>query len=479
MTSMLFHGVIVALLGIRMTKAFESSWTVACFWTNTFNSSDGAIELCNHIIYEEPQVTLHDKTLTLKDDSDDSYKKKSGYKNVMKFRERHPQVKVELLIGQAQTKKVLYDIANNPEAFIKSSKDFLNNSGFDGIHLAWGSPAKDAHDYFLTSTKAMKQKKILTGFLKELKHANVSFSFGIHGVLEIDCNMEVEEVYALADLVFFYPYAYHGIWEETTGAYSPIYPGEEGSERVNSYYMTVDSTWESLEVWGGAPEKTVLVISARGNAFNLTDPAQHDINAPNDRRGVTRNTQPVFKEVCKWQLVQEEPSWAKSPANNWSLVWDDTRKQSYMYSGHVWLSYEDACSVIEKKKYAIEMKFAGMALKDLSRDDLKGDCLRRTLPDHGGQMDDNLEGAFPLLRIIAEKKEQSNPCKTPDGKWVVGSVILQDINVLFLFPIIPLTLRAPCSSLSNARSCTFAQIQIQVNNHQNHHRINHQNHQIG
>jgi len=96
-----------------------------------------------------------------------------------------------------------------------------------------------------------------------------------------------------------------------------------------------------------------------------------------------------------------------------------------MYSGHVWLSYEDACSVIEKKKYAIEMKFAGMALKDLSRDDLKGDCLRRTLPDHGGQMDDNLEGAFPLLRIIAEKKEQSNPCKTPDGPLAARSV-LQD-----------------------------------------------------
>ena len=128
------------------------------------------------------------------------------------------------------------------------------------------------------------------------------------------------------------------------------------------------------------------------------------------------------------QLDQEEPTWAKSRANNWSIVWDGRRKQSYMYSGHIWLSYEDACSVIEKKKYAIEMKFAGMALKDLSRDDLKGDCLRRTLPDHGGQMDDNLKGTFPLLRIIAEKKEQINPCITPDaisdGKWVVGSVML-------------------------------------------------------
>ena len=86
LTSMLFHGVIVTLLGIPTTKAFESSWTVTCFWTNTFNSSDSAIELCNHIVYEEAQkVTLDDTTLKLK--VDDSYKNKSGYQNMVKFRE--------------------------------------------------------------------------------------------------------------------------------------------------------------------------------------------------------------------------------------------------------------------------------------------------------------------------------------------------------------------------------------------------------
>ena len=219
--------------------------------------------------------------------------------------------------------------------------------------------------------------------------------------------------------------------------------------------MTVDSTWESLEVWGGVPEKTILVISAKGSLFNLTDPAQHDINAPHDVRGLEGNhinTQPVFKEVCRMQLDQEEPNWAKSQANNWLMVWDDKRKQSYMYSGHIWISYEDACSVIEKKKYAIEMKFAGMALKDLSRDDLKGDCLRRTLPDHSNQIDDNLKGTFPLLRIIAEKKEQINPCITPNGKGVAGSVILGYEYFIFLFSIMPLTLRAPCSPTSDARS---------------------------
>ena len=193
-------------------------WTVSCFWTNKFNSSDKAVELCNHIIFEDADVKLDSKTLTL--DVKDFNNKTSGYKNVMRFKERHPKVKVEVLIGEFKTRKVLYDIAKRPENFTEGSKNFLNSLIFDSLHLVWGSPHSDAFDYFLTSANAKEQKKTLTTFLKKLKQVNIPFSFGIRGVLEIDCNMEVEEVYANADLVFFYPYSYHGRWEETTGAFA-------------------------------------------------------------------------------------------------------------------------------------------------------------------------------------------------------------------------------------------------------------------
>ena len=76
----------------------------------------------------------------------------------------------------------------------------------------------------------------------------------------------------------------------------------------------------------------------------------------------------TFKEICK-----------KQTEANCTIVWDNTRKQSYTYRGNSWITYEDACSVIEKKKYAREKKFKGLALKDLSRDDTNGDCVRKTL----------------------------------------------------------------------------------------------------
>ena len=129
-------------------------------------------------------------------------------------------------------------------------------------------------------------------------------------------------------------------------------------------------------------------------------------------------------------------------AGKWSIVWDDVGKQSYTYSGDTWISYEDVCSVVEKKNYARDMKFAGMALKDLSRDDQRGDCVERTLPENTDpHMVDNLKGTFPLLRIIAEIKKQTNPCskillKSDGGKnanfccsFYVGAI--SDLFVVF------------------------------------------------
>jgi len=419
MSLMALITVLTSLVGVFATShAMQTPWTVACFWTKDFQSNDSVITNCNHVIYEYVNAyhNIDSDSLTLNFNPTHE-----GYKTVMSFKEK-TKVKVELSVGDWQTPKQLYDIARNRESrrkFIDSCIKVLEQNKFDGLHLMWGSPADDAKEYLINSTKIKIEKENLTKLLKELsmrlKNASSSFSFGIRGVLEIDCNMEVEEVYANADLVFVYAYGYHGAWEESTGAYSPIYPGIEGTERVNSYYMTVDSTWDTLEVWGGKPDKTVLVISAKGNPFKLANSSQHDINAPDEGGWKPQIT---FTNICQTQLNQTE--------GNWSVVWDNTRKQSYTYKGNSWITYEDVCSVIEKKKYAKEKKFRGLALKDLGRDDANGECVRKTLPllvnvtlnfSQIGQSEVYLDTTFPLLRIIAEEREQSNPCNGSCGNF--------------------------------------------------------------
>ena len=416
-----FTFLIEVSLGFATSHALQPPWTAACFWGKYFNSKDSATDLCNHIIYFNTSIiTLNNNTLTL--EGNETGKEEEGYQNVMSFKQRNNEVKVELEIGDWQTPKGLYDIARTEESrkkFIDSSIEVLEQYSFDGLHLMWGSPATDAREYFINSTTARREKENLTYLLRELnralKSANLSFSFGIRGVLEINCNMEVEEVYANADLVFLYAYGYHGSWEESTGAFAPIYPGREGGR---TYYMTIDSTWESLEVWGGKPDKTVLVISAKGNPFKLKNTSQHGINAPVDSTSEAVQERPItFKNICRTQLNETKAKW--------SIVWDNTRKQSYTYRENAWITYEDVCSVIEKKKYAREKNFAGLALKHLGRDDADGDCFRKTLPllltknksdfSEIDQREVYLDAKFPLLRIIAGEREQPNPCNRSCG----------------------------------------------------------------
>ena len=198
--------------------------------------------------------------------------------------------------------------------------------------------------------------------------------------------------------------------------------------------MTVDSTWDTLEVWGGKADKTILVISAKGNPFKLANSSQHDINAPDEGGWMSQIT---FTNICQTQLNQTE--------GNWSIVWDNTRKQSYTYKGNSWITYEDVCSVIEKKKYAKEKKFRGLALKDLGRDDANGECVRKTLPllvnvtlnfSQIGQSEVYLDTTFPLLRILAEEREQSNPCNGSCGKF--GTYFPSKLRLLLLLLIVQL-----------------------------------------
>ena len=112
--------------------------------------------------------------------------------------------------------------------------------------------------------------------------------------------------------------------------------------------------------------------------------------------------------------------------------------------------------MIVKKKYAREKKFRGLALKDLSRDDANGDCVRRTLPRTlpllvNGSESDNpvmvnlsqigktevyLDATFPLLRILAEEREQSNPCNKASGNF--NTYFQSKLQLLLLLFIVKL-----------------------------------------
>ena len=158
----------------------NAPWTVACFWTRNFDSTDYVVEKCNHVIYEDAAA------LDLALNISDSVVQTKRYKGVMSFKQRNPHVKVELSIGDWETPKELYDIARDPESrkkLIENSVKVFEKHNFDGLHLMWGPPEKDARENFIKASSAQKEKENLTDFIKALKVSMTKANFSF--VLEI------------------------------------------------------------------------------------------------------------------------------------------------------------------------------------------------------------------------------------------------------------------------------------------------------
>merc|ERR1712013_240961 len=221
-----------------------------------------------------------------------------------------------------------------------------------GLH--WGSPASPEVDL----DQAPRQ---LTIFLQHLHLAlsriEKALSIAIWSPLVSNLkNFELPQLYRNVDLVFPMTFGYSGRWFRNTGAFAPLYPGE--SSKLDEKYLTVDATWKEIKrkVLLGAIEadeaylllsKTVLVVSPKGNSFELKDPEEHGMGAASLQNAVPEiGAQPKFNEICSLMKVS---------GNNWTRVWD-AKKQG----------------------------FGGVAFNNLAYDDFDGRC--------------NTSNKFPLLR---------------------------------------------------------------------------------
>ena len=145
-------------------------------------------------------------------------------------------------------------------------------------------------------------------------------------------NFELPQLYRNVDLVFLMTFGYSGRWFRNTGAFAPLYPGE--SSKLDEKYLTVDASWKEIKrkVLLGPIEadeanlllgKTVLVVSPKGNSFELKDPEEHGMGAASLQNVVPEiGAQPKFNQICSLMKVS---------GNNWTRVWDAKRKVLYMF----------------------------------------------------------------------------------------------------------------------------------------------------
>ena len=395
LTTLVLGGAHAKMLPAPTAPIYSREGTLACYWETylypEFSSTNIESNLCNHIIYGDVKLDKTTWKLTHKNRTIDV--DLGGFRNVSEMKIQSPGLKVEIAAGMWQTPKEYVDMATDParrETFVQSVVDFVGENNFDGFHLHWGSPGSAEIDQNEARTH-------LTILLKELKTAlaatNKTLSIAIWSPLasKLNNNFEISEVYKQADLVFVMAFGYSGSWFKNTGAFAPLYPGED-TKVPEEEYLTVDSSWRHMKKRGALPEKTVLVVSPKGNSFKLKDSEEHGMGAANIQNVVPSvGGQPKFNEICN--LVA-------GPSSDWTRVWDSERKVPYMFKGEEWVSYEDEESVKEKAKYANEEGLAGLGFNNLAYDDFDGRC-------------NSSSNIFPLLTIAKEELAVPNSATIP------------------------------------------------------------------
>lgn len=147
-------------------------------------------------------------------------------------------------------------------------------------------------------------------------------------------------------------------WDSETGVYlnGPVKVNNSGDNIENSINMFLE---------GGAPaSKLNMGVPFFGKTYQLADPSrtepgspfiaglqQHDVNIP------------PYNENC--QKFQNS-AWIKNR--------DAYTLSPYMYSGNLWITYEDEQSIFDKANLAIQYNLAGVMCWSLYHDDYDGVC---------------------------------------------------------------------------------------------------------
>lgn len=222
---------------------------------------------------------------------------------------------------------------NSRTTFANNVYNFLVGNNIDGVDIDWEYPNFSAD---------IGEKANFVALLQALKQRlgsrySVSCAIGA-GPWRTGLSYDVRGVFENSDFVNVMTYDMHGGWEGKTGLHSALYRGPSDQTTSN-----VHESVQYLLRYGIDPQKLIVGIPAYGYAFTLA-------NSNNNGIGAAASAAPAipYRDICQ-----------RIKANGFTYRWEDTQKTPYVFSGNLWVGFEDLPSVVYKAKYIIDNNLGG------------------------------------------------------------------------------------------------------------------------
>lgn len=367
---------------------------VVCYYTNwaqyrqpggKFYPEDIDPALCTHIIYSFAKLDGNSE-LAAYEWNDESTSWSTGmYERVLALKSSNPSLKVTIAVGgwnhgSGKFSDMVTD-ASLRSKFVRTSVEFLQRNGFDGLDLDWEYPGSRA------GSRA-SDKQLFTTLCQELKAAFAPYGYILSaavsaGVSTIESGYEIPQISQHLDFINLMAYDLHGSWESFTGFNAPLYANDQ---------LNVDFAVDYWLSHGCPPEKLILGLGTYGRSFSLSNSAA---NQPGDSakgagsrgRLTGEGGFLAYYEICE-NLNQ-----------GWTSVFDNNAQTPYAYKSDQWVGYDNELSLRIKAQYAMSKNLGGIMFWALDLDDFSGSFC--------GQ------GNYPLIRSAIAGMGSSQPVVNP------------------------------------------------------------------
>lgn len=208
----------------------------------------------------------------------------------------------------------------------------------------------------------------------------------------IDVAYDVKGLSAYLDFIHMMCYDYHGAWDQKTGANAPL---------RSSDVLNVEFSINYMLKLGASPKKLVMGVPLYGRTFLLNEAYDPDSGRKPKLGAVAKNIgfQGPFTRENGFMGYNEICMEVKNNSQLWHKFWDAESSTPYAVSGNKMITYDDARSIKEKVRFAMQKDLAGIMVWSVDTDDFYGDCA--DVGDNG-----SFEN-FPLMRAINAAIETS------------------------------------------------------------------------
>uniref|UniRef100_A0A5S6Q0U9 Chitin-binding type-2 domain-containing protein n=1 Tax=Trichuris muris TaxID=70415 RepID=A0A5S6Q0U9_TRIMR len=307
------------------------------------------------------------------------------YPDIAKLKSRDSNLKTLLSIGgwTFGTQK-FKRMASNPESrriFVKSAVTYLRRYNFDGLDIDWEYPENEKDK----NSMVMLFQDLMGGFAREnvelrrprlLLTAAVSASHS-----KIDTVYDVPKLAKLLDFVNLMSYDFHGSWDLTTGANSPLFAHSCGSCSSSSWSVAgAAAHWNAR----GMPRKKIMIgLPTYGRGWLLKNASMKSLGSPasgpsSALKYTGESGIASYYECCEMLSQGAE------------RYWNNETKTPYLIKDDQWFSYDDEESFVHKTDWIMKEGYGGAFVWSLDMDDFAGVFCAN---DDGGKR-------YPLIRLL-------------------------------------------------------------------------------